>query len=467
MARSKVRVSTDSTADDPRCVFEAAKAGIARAVQAGATKPLLFLDDTVATAGADYSEAPLVTLLGALDACYATIQTREFKGEAVAEPVTALGLYVRETAVEEVDAAIAKAVALEKGRRVARDICAGDPERMAPPRVAEYVAAEFAGVPNVKCSVEEGLACIEEKYPLLAAVCRASRPVERHHPRIIRCEYTPADGEVDRLLILVGKGVTYDTGGADIKAGGIMAGMKRDKGGAAAVAGFMRVVGEVQPKGLKVIALLGMVRNDVGPDSYVGDEVIVGHAGKRVLVVNTDAEGRMVMADLLSVARELAVDAVKGGIPSTHVQLHTCATLTGHAVVAVGSYPIAVDNGPAAALHVSGRLQAAAHVAADPFEISTLRKEDYTFVAPKHSSYDVLQCNTLPSSRTPRGHQFPMAFLVMASGLGDHGRDSEVPIPYTHLDIAAAANRGDVASGFETGSPVVGLANYHLFSAHA
>lgn len=64
--------------------------------------------------------------------------------------------------------------------------------------------------------------------------------IERHRGRIMYLTYVPA-GPVAETLLLVGKGVTYDTGGADIKAGGVMAGMSRDKCGAAAVAGFMKV----------------------------------------------------------------------------------------------------------------------------------------------------------------------------------------------------------------------------------
>lgn len=65
--------------------------------------------------------------------------------------------------------------------------------------------------------------------------------VQRHRGRIVYLTYEPSSGFVDKTLFLVGKGVTFDTGGADIKAGGVMAGMSRDKCGAAAVAGFMQV----------------------------------------------------------------------------------------------------------------------------------------------------------------------------------------------------------------------------------
>jgi len=129
-------------------------------------------------------------------------------------------------------------------------------------------------------------------------------------------------------LYFVGKGVTYDTGGADIKAGGVMRGMSRDKCGAASVAGFMATVAELQPKHVNVTAILSLVRNSVGSNAYVSDEVIYSRAGLRVLVGNTDAEGRMVMTDPLCECKEMILAERKAGtfIPS---RLFTVATLTG------------------------------------------------------------------------------------------------------------------------------------------
>lgn len=113
----------------------------------------------------------------------------------------------------------------------------GDPERMAPPRVEEYVNSVLS---SLKKEVISDLNVLQEDYPLFAAVNRAANQVSRHRGRIIFLEYVPPQ-PARKTLMLVGKGVTYDTGGADIKAGGVMAGMSRDKCGAAAVAGFMQV----------------------------------------------------------------------------------------------------------------------------------------------------------------------------------------------------------------------------------
>ena len=166
------------------------------------------------------------------------------------------------------------------------------------------------------------------QYPLLMSVARASLAVERHRPRVISLQYT-GKGPIERTILLAGKGLTYDTGGVDLKVGGHMVGMSRDKGGAAAVAGLMRVLAELKPERIRVIGELGELRNSIGPDSYVSDEIITSHAGVRVRIGNTDAEGRLVLSDLLSHLRVAALDAVDPHVLSV-------ATLTGHAGRAVG-----------------------------------------------------------------------------------------------------------------------------------
>lgn len=92
-----------------------------------------------------------------------------------------------------------------------------------------------------------------------------------------------------------------------------------------------------------------------------------------------------------------------------------------------------------------------------------LRRDDFKFVAPGSrgtpvaacgDSYDVLQSNNAPTAVTGRGHQFPMAFLLIASGLMDHGAGSALPLPYCHLDLADSVSD---ARGVETGSPIVPL----------
>jgi leucyl aminopeptidase len=149
---------------------------------------------------------------------------------------------------------------------------------------------------------------------------------------------------------------------------------------------------------------LGFVRNSAGPDNYVSDEIITSRAGVRVLIGNTDAEGRMVMGDLLCHAKERVLSKEFGSAPS---RLFTVATLTGHAIRAMGvGYSISMDNGPAREAGVSKRLFEAGHLIADPFETSTLRREDYELVKPGALTEDVVQANDKPSTMTNRGIVF-------------------------------------------------------------
>ncbi len=154
--------------------------------------------------------------------------------------------------------------------------------------------------------------------------------MKRHQGRIIKLLYDPSKfSPIDTTVFLVGKGITYDTGGADIKYGGHMAGMHRDKCGAAFVAGFFKTLSLLKPKGLKVYGTLCLARNSVGEESYVADEIITARSNMRVRIGNTDAEGRMVMADLLCEAKEQALN-------ETNPFLFTIATLTGHVIRAYG-----------------------------------------------------------------------------------------------------------------------------------
>nr|XP_054765774.1 putative aminopeptidase W07G4.4 [Lytechinus pictus] len=338
---------------------------------------------------------------------------------------------------------------IESGRLVARDIGGSDPERMAAPKVAAYMEKLFAGSPFIKLEVLLG---DKNTYPLFAAVDRCAQLVERHRGRIIKLEYE-GSGEITKTLMLVGKGVTYDTGGADIKAGGVMAGMHRDKCGAAAVAGFFRALEIIKPAGLKVVGTMAMVRNSVGVESYVSDEIILSRAGVRIRIGNTDAEGRMAMGDCLCEMKERALREI-------NPHLMTIATLTGHAVRAMGpNYSIIMDNGPARMVDHARQMQRAGDLIADPFEISTIRREDYAFHKGKSEYEDVLQSNSQPSSMTARGHQSPAAFLMMASGLDKHGKDSSAPLPYSHIDIAGSSGP---FPGVPTGAPIAAMTALYM-----
>uniref|UniRef100_A0A8C1BPM0 Zgc:152830 n=2 Tax=Cyprinus carpio TaxID=7962 RepID=A0A8C1BPM0_CYPCA len=428
--------------DDVRRFSDAAANGIKRAMKAGMQRPLL-----VCPPHSSYAKNTLVAVLGALHVLYTPLEVREHKSPP--HKVAVLGIWVKNQAQGE--AITELATALESGRLVYRDIGGSDPERMAAPRAAEYVQAVFKDSP-VTVTVVSNLNTLEKEYPCLAAVNRCANTVPRHQARVIKLLYC-GEGPIQQTLMVVGKGITYDTGGADIKAGGIMAGMHRDKCGSAAVAGFFQILAKLKPKHLKVVGAMAMVRNSVGSDCYVADELVVSRAGRRIRVGNTDAEGRMVMVDLLCEMKEQALQEV-----SPH--LFTIATLTGHAIRAMGPhYSIIMDNGAAQRSGNALQWQKAGEMLGDLFEVSTIRREDYEFHKGKSEYEEILQSNNLPSSATPRGHQTPAAFLIMASGLDKHGVDSDKPLPYSHIDIAGSSGP---FPGVPTGAPILAMATKYL-----
>jgi len=162
--------------------------------------------------------------------------------------------------------------------------------------------------------------CRDERLGGLVAVNAGST----HEPRLIKMTYEPGGQDTDRTIVLVGKGITFDTGGLSLKSGEGMMTMKNDMGGAAAVIGTMRAIQAVAPS-VRVIGLCCCTDNQPGPDAIMPGDVFTARNGTTVEVLNTDAEGRLVLADGLSLAVEL-----------DPVAIVDIATLTGACLVALG-----------------------------------------------------------------------------------------------------------------------------------
>lgn len=422
--------------DDVRRVQEAAVLGLEKAIKLGSEKPLLLN-----CVPKSFENADLVAVLGALDAIHRPLEVREQRKLGLLK-VEKLGVWSEDKAAGE--NVVKMANGIELGRIVTRDIGGSDPERMAAEGVMNYVQHALKDS-SIKISVIEGQENFEKNYPCFAAVNRAANVVPRHRGRLIQLEYNCTEAPIDTTLFLVGKGINYDTGGADVKAGGHMAGMHRDKCGAAFVAGFFKTLDILKPRGLKVYGSLCMIRNSIGEECYVADELIRTRANKIIRVGNTDAEGRMAMVDVLCEAKEKALEAV-------NPYLFTIATLTGHCIRAYGpDYTAVMSNGPARSAKVPQSLFDSGDSMGDPYEISTTRREDFIAHTGPSEYEDILQANNAPSTMTSRGHQNPSAFLTMASGLDAHGNDSERQLKYTHVDIAGSSGP---FPGKPTGAPL-------------
>jgi leucyl aminopeptidase len=155
--------------DDVRRIGEAAAKGIKRALQAGSKAPVLVLSNFWPQTDA-YGKALEVALVSTLAALYVPLTVRTAKGDD-AEPVRKLFVYwTGDAAAAERAARVATAI--EVGRRIARDIGGGDPEKMAPPLAAQYVEKALGALPSVSVKVIDSVADVEREYPLAHAVAR-------------------------------------------------------------------------------------------------------------------------------------------------------------------------------------------------------------------------------------------------------------------------------------------------------
>jgi leucyl aminopeptidase len=140
----------------------------------------------------------------------------------------------------------------------------------------------------------------------------------------VRLHYKPKKPS-KRVISLIGKGVTFDSGGLDIKTADGMLDMKVDMSGAAAVLGTMYAIAQLHPK-VEVIGYMACVENGVGPHAYHPGDILVSRKGTTVEIGNTDAEGRLVLADSINYS-------IERDKPDTIIDI---ATLTGACMVALG-----------------------------------------------------------------------------------------------------------------------------------
>ncbi len=216
--------------------------------------------------------------------------------------------------------AIHKAEIVADATNFTRNIVNTPPDDFYPETMAKK-AKKLAKKLGLSCNILDAKALKKEKMRAMLAVGRASR----HEPKLVHLAYTPKHPKA--TVALVGKGLTYDSGGLSLKPGDFMVTMKADKSGAAAVIGIMKAVAELGLD-IEVHGFMGMVENMIGGDAYKPDDVLKAKNGKTIEVRNTDAEGRLVLADVLCYAQQ----EVKADY------LIDFATLTGACVVGVGQY---------------------------------------------------------------------------------------------------------------------------------
>jgi len=218
----------------------------------------------------------------------------------------------------DTNAVLAKAVGISEGVALARDLVNKPGGTLRAVDLAA-AAADAADASGIDIELWDLAKIRDERLGGLIAVNSGST----HEPRLIKWSWKP-DGAT-KTVVLVGKGITFDTGGLSLKPPDGMMGMKNDMGGAAAVVGAARAIAVVAPA-VNVIGIACCTDNQPGPDAIMPGDVFTARNGKTVEVLNTDAEGRLVLADGLSLAAEMEPDAI--------IDL---ATLTGACLVALGA----------------------------------------------------------------------------------------------------------------------------------
>lgn len=183
-------------------------------------------------------------------------------------------------------------------------------------------AQEIAKFGDLSCTIMDEKELEEKGFNLIMAVGKGSV----HQPRLIHLIYKP-EGAVNHVVGLVGKGVTFDTGGYNIKPGASMLNMHCDMGGSAAVLGAAKAIAGLRPKNVEVHFIVPSAENAIANNAFKPNDIFRGYGGKTVEIHNTDAEGRLLLADALAYAQEQGVET-----------LIDLATLTGAAVVALGEH---------------------------------------------------------------------------------------------------------------------------------
>jgi leucyl aminopeptidase len=239
--------------------------------------------------------------------------------------ITSLEFICESAAGEQFSQAITTAKVMAQAANFARHLTFEPGNELTPTRLAEH-AAEMAASEGLACTVIDES---EMKQLGMGAILGVSRGSEEP-AKLIILRHEPEGADGSQLIALVGKGITFDSGGISIKPANGMEEMKNDMGGGAAVIGAMQIIARLKPN-VRVMGVVAASENMPSGRSYKPGDVLRSLSGKTIEVVNTDAEGRLVLAD-----------AITYSINQGATCIIDAATLTGACVVALGDVRAAV-----------------------------------------------------------------------------------------------------------------------------
>ncbi len=298
-------------------------AAMVRRAAGAATRSLAGTAKTIATT-LPLVEVSVASIRAAAEgALLGAYRFDEARSEAEPYALTDVTLVVPSSLAERAGTAVTRAGLHARAQCVARDLVTQPPNRLGPEELATYVTDHLDDSIEVEVWDEDRLA--EERCGgLLSVAAGSARP-----PRLVRLRYRPEEPVAS--VSLVGKGITFDSGGISLKRPStLMDAMKGDMGGVAAIVGVFSVLAELKVP-VEVHAELCLAENLPSGSATRPSDVVTFRDGTTVEVMNTDAEGRLVLADGLILAAESDVDAI--------VDL---ATLTGAVSGAIGAHAVGV-----------------------------------------------------------------------------------------------------------------------------
>jgi len=357
----------------------------------------------------------------AFDAVYTY---RHTKPSAPAAPqLSKLSLLVDKTAAKPVQAGLRRGAGIAEGVRLARELANRPANHCTPSFLADEakVLAKHAGI---KCEVLDRKACEKLGMGSFLAVAQGSY----EPPKFIVLRYEGA-AKGQAPVVLVGKGITFDTGGISIKPAADMDEMKFDMGGAASVLGTFRALAELRPR-INAVGLIPSCENMPSGRSVKPGDVVTSMSGQTIEVLNTDAEGRLILCDALTYAERFK--------PAAVIDI---ATLTGACVVALGH-------------HRSGLFSADEALAQSLLDCGE-RALDPAWRLPLDEEYD----EGLKSNFADMGNVGGRAGGAITAAM--FLRKFAGKFRWAHLDIAGTAWKSGAAKG-ATGRPVPLLMHYLL-----
>ncbi|WP_226346131.1 leucyl aminopeptidase [Agilicoccus flavus] len=350
---------------------------------------------------------------GAAFGAYRFDRHRSTPGEGSGAPVAEVVVCGPSSA--ELDAALERAAVLAQEQAWARDLVNTSPNALYPASFADAVREHAPKRVDVEVLDESALEA-GGFGGILGVGQGSARP-----PRLVTMTYRPRRKARARLAF-VGKGITFDSGGLCIKPAGSMITMKCDMGGAAAVAAAVSAIARLGLP-VEVTGYLCLAENMPGSNAQRPGDVVTMRGGRTVEIINTDAEGRLVMADGIALAAESDPDAIVD-----------VATLTGAAMIALGKRTAAVMANDD---DLQGELTSAATAAGESVWPMPIAEEI-------RSGMDSLVADLKHTGEREGGAMVAAAFLREFAGASADGR----PHSWGHLDIAGPAYNEGSAHGY-------------------